>query len=286
MSVPVVGVSVILYYCVKGYQEQWTIKNCIGLAVAFSICILSYYTVYPWVLMGGVFFVISCIYDSRVENKFDYIGRRAGVIVGAVLVLTGWFFVRNAMLHQGDFIGLLSEGISREQMRIKGIELYEYKSSFQAGKSFWEFLSEKGVEWVRFTVQSCIGYFGYMLYPLPQILYRQYYVGIIIVFFVFLRLLRKTEKSFLFRLFWGMMLCSCVMVTGVSLVHSYFRDYEPQGRYIITVVLMVGWMTAYVSDTSFVIENKKRGYVQNAAIIMIWLLLFAQAWFGTLSKLL
>ena len=99
------AVSAVWYYLADGFDTHWRVKSCIWLAVWFSVGALSYYVAYPWFLIGAVFCVFAVVHDRDISEKFGFILRRGGLVAGICLVLAGWFFLRNAMLHQGDFLG-------------------------------------------------------------------------------------------------------------------------------------------------------------------------------------
>ena len=116
-SLALFSASMLLYYLAEGFDRSWPVKSCIGLAIAFSIGLLSYYSIYGWLLMGGVFFVVSILTNSNISDKGRFLFRRVLLILMLCLILAGWFFIRNAMYHNGDFLGLASEQISRAWMR-------------------------------------------------------------------------------------------------------------------------------------------------------------------------
>ena len=137
------AVSAVWYYLAEGFDTHWRVKSCIWLAVWLSVGALSYYVVYPWFLMGIVFFVFAVVHDREISEKSGFILRRGGLVVGICLVLAGWFFVRNAMLHQGDFLGMVEELRSRARLLEQGYRLFEYHSAKAEGIPFLAFL-EKG----------------------------------------------------------------------------------------------------------------------------------------------
>lgn len=278
------AVSMEFYFLVKGHQEHWSRTSCIGLAAAVSACLLSYYIVYPWILMGGIFFIVSFVHDSCIEHKAKTIMQRAVLIFLIVLLLAGWFFIRNAMLHQGDFLGMASEKISRANLEEQGAVLYSYKSSFADGKSFWEFFSADNYGWVRLTGKSFIGGFGYMNRFLSAAHYKAYSIFVLVMGVVFGITFLKDKKMFFSKLLAVFLAFAGALVLGVSLFHSYYRDYEPQGRYVISLVLIMGYLFAYVSDHVCVqiFTSGSKVFRMHGAVVITWLFLFLNAWFGTM----
>ena len=50
-----------LYYLACGYDDHFSLKTCVKLGTAFSIGLLSYYSVYGWILMGSIFCVFAVL---------------------------------------------------------------------------------------------------------------------------------------------------------------------------------------------------------------------------------
>lgn len=106
-----------LYYLIEGFDLRWPVRSCVSLGISFSIGLLSYYSMYGWLLMGAVFCVLAVMTDPELPDKGSFIFRRAGLIFGICALLAGWFFVRNAFLRSGDFLGINAELISRARCR-------------------------------------------------------------------------------------------------------------------------------------------------------------------------
>ena len=154
-----------------------------------------------------------------------------------------------------------------------------------------QFLRLTNYEWLRMTVESFIGVFGYMLIYLPKIQYGIYYTvffGAIILFFVILLHQKAVRRDKLLML---MMLFSSVITVFLHFWQSYARDYQPQGRYIITLILPLAFTMAYgIDKTTVAVQNSRPGKASElnpaAALTVLWLALFAWAALGTMSKML
>lgn len=284
------AVSMVLYYLVEGYDKKWPVRSCIGLAVSLSLGLLSYYSIYGWLLMGGVFAILAVVTDQKIPDKGRLIAKRTTLIAGICLLLAGWFFLRNAILHDGDFLGIAAEKASRERMREQGYVLFDYHNYRDQGMSIMGFFRFQDYEWIRITMRSFVGTFGYMSIYLPQIRYGIYYAvfGFGTLLFCATALRRRmNRRDWLLTL---TMLLSSAITILLSFWQSYARDYQPQGRYIITVVLLLAFMTSYGMDkTELLIAEtgeKKRIHLHPAWMITgIWLLLFIQSFFDTMMKM-
>lgn len=280
-----------LYYLIEGFDLGWPVRSCVGLGISFSIGLLAYYSVCGWLLMGVAFCVLAVLTDPGIPNKGRLLSVRLGLVLGICVLLAGWFFVRNVCLHHGDFLGIASEKISRAHMQEQGYVLYKYICYRDEGLSIMQFLRLTNYEWLRMTVESFIGVFGYMLIYLPKIQYGIYYTvffGAIILFFIILLHQKVVRRDKLLML---MMLFSSIITVFLHFWQSYARDYQPQGRYIITLILPLAFMLAYgVDKTTVTVQNARPGKSAElnpaAALTVLWLVLFAWAALGTMSKML
>ncbi len=82
------------------------------------------------------------------------------------------------------------------------------------------------------------------------------------------------------------MLLSSAITVCLHFWQSYARDYQPQGRYIITLILPLAYMFSYGSDkTVLSFRDPKLGRETElnpaAALTVLWLALFVWAALGT-----
>ena len=280
------SICLMFYSLIRGSRLHWDIKSSLLLALSFSVCVLSYYSAYMWIPTSVIFCIGVCFRDQSIDNKISFVARRSILIGGVVFLLTGWFFVRNAILHDGDFLGISTERKMRDIALSQGSSLYDFVNSHEQGISFPQFFSSKNFEWLRMTTRSTIGVFGYMDIYLSTAQYTRYYFCIFLamILFIFLRFVnRKDTESKYMTLY---LLLSSISTIGLSLYQSYFRDYQPQGRYIISLVLFVAYAFSYVFDNLTVTVEHSRSmraspisFPLHAFTITIWLILFILSWY-------
>uniref|UniRef100_UPI00373671A5 DUF2142 domain-containing protein n=1 Tax=Frisingicoccus sp. TaxID=1918627 RepID=UPI00373671A5 len=117
----------IVYAWVRSLREGWTVKVSIHLALAISVAALSYYNVYGFILCSILFFASSILFASGEKKKFKLLFTRGGMISVIVLLLIGWWFIRNGILYDGDILGW---NISTEYAEMYALE--ELKPSNRA----------------------------------------------------------------------------------------------------------------------------------------------------------
>ncbi len=311
--------AMIVYYWLEGLQRKWDRGSCTGLAVGVSVCALSYFNAYGYALFSVILFIgsLGVFFGNRgAKNCFGIILKRGIYITVIVLVLTGWWFVRCAVLYDGDFLGLSAPAKYGELYAKEEFKPSNRDSVQEQGKSIDDMLrpeSEGGMEWLRTTYRSTIGYFGYFEYPLGLDIYEIHkklllmgILGMILragnaCLYYLLEFLRKRFPNLPLRfrhlkkrpgsekgdpaadrirgdralpadqssavilqpdyqigeaelhpanyLLLQFSLICCIMIPVIlSLVYSYTDDFQPQGRYIMPMILPVMYFTAWGTE--------------------------------------
>ena len=145
--------------------------------------------------------------------------------------------------------------------------------------------------WLHLSAWSFVGVFGYMDILLPPIQYRLYatvMAGGALLYIVSLFRHKPSRRDILL---FGMMMLASVITVLLHFWQSYARDFQPQGRYVITLILPLAFMLAYgVDKTVIAFRGSKSGKAvelyPGAALTVLWLALFTWAAFGTMVKML
>lgn len=243
------AVCAMLCFFIEGLEDCWSIKTCVCLGVSMSFALLTYYTIYGWILVVALFCILAVVRDERVNRKLPFLAGRMAIVVGICLCLAGWFFVRNALLHNGDFLGVASEEISRANERANGAVIVDYKCARNNGVSFTDFLSTTFIEhWVPLTAISIVGCFDAMcieMRPEAYVLYGLIFALGIVLYAIAVRRRRPTTSNIYFVC---MIIIASAITFGMLVWQSYARDYQPQGRYIIAILILFGYLLAYGMD--------------------------------------
>ncbi len=250
-SMAMLSVAVIFYVLLKAQRTGYGTGDCILLAAGIILCAMSYYNAYGIVLAAIIIFI----------SEFVHLGGRAGqsrrglwvewrpllgkgmLISVIVLAGIGWWFIRNGILYQGDIIAMSAR---RECAILTATEEYNPLTRFtwqKSGRSVWEMLTATG--YLTLLRDSFVAMFGPMLIPTH---------GLIYIFYKWLWLLScaaaalpleriKGEVSWerwgrkKTLIFYGSMALFCMITIGLSIYYSYTWEYQPQGRYILPVLL-------------------------------------------------
>ncbi|WP_096818158.1 glycosyltransferase family 39 protein [Lactococcus fujiensis] len=225
----------IFYFLIRGQQTRWDWCSCVGLIISVSACILTYYSAYAFVLMAVMIYFI----DHKVTEK-DYLIKTV-TIVGGVFTLSAWFFIRN-YAHFGDFLGIKTTA--------------EYYEKFGAnvahpGGQYFNNIIEMifsnhsifGPDpgWLVMTIKSAIGMFGFMEVRFANKIYLLYFLILIIGCILGLNSLIRHRNNFtVTQKFMFLFLTFCLALPfALSAYASYFRDYQAQGRYVLSALLPV-----------------------------------------------
>lgn len=220
----------ILYFLLAGRREHWPTHRCIGLGVAISLCLLTYYYAYGWVLISVMFCIVSCVYDSEVTDKTKFIVQKSLLVAGVIFLCAGWYFIRNAVIYHGDILGMAASREFKAEYALTH-EVHWPNPPRKQGAGIMTMLFGSG--WILTTLKSYIGKFGYMTTELPKVIYMAY--GILVLCGLLLAVYRVvTRRKKVDWLLSAALLAAMVLPVLISIYGSYTIDYQPQGRYIIS----------------------------------------------------
>ena len=288
------GVSGMLCCLMKAYDDQWSVASCSCLGIAVSVTLLSYYSAYGWILMSALFCIVAIALDARIADRKRILLKRAILVLGICFALAGWFFIRNALLHNGDFIGLASEEMSRDAFRAQGFDIYEDRRCDIPGNTPILFFLDANCYWIRLTLMSMVGVFGNMDILMPDAQYHVYFAVFVLGGLLYIAAIvrhRPNRRDVLLVL---LMLIATGITFALSFWASYTRDFQPQGRYVITAVLFIGYLFAHGLDNldfGFPAEGATdnriaASFTPAAAFVILWMALFVWAYVGTASRML
>lgn len=237
----VCGSSIICYAWVCGLQDGWKYENALILSLGIIIATLSYYNSYGWILCSIFLFVLSYMLQKG-EKDYKTMFRIGCFIAIIVIAFSAFFFIRNAILYQGDFLGMKSLNISSEKYAEEWIKPSNRNTPANRGMSLTEMLRSKewtGDSWGSMTLKSFIGVFKSLSVFLPDWIYNIFYIwGIVCIigFFGQMIMWGKGTKFYFGNgrktvLFYGALVVAFCIPVGLSLYYSFAVDYQAQGRY-------------------------------------------------------
>lgn len=249
--IAVAGSAMILYAWLLGMNEKWNLRSCTLLAVGIGVCALSYYNSYGWILCSIFIFFASELWQRRKKLSDKELWKWGIYISIVVLVIISFFFIRNAVLYHGDFLGMSSLTESSEMFAREDIKPSNRPTPQNLGMGFGEMLRTTryiGINWGEATFESFIAVFSYMTIFAPDWIYNVYKfvlaLGVLGVLLSFLKKVRKKEAES-GTVILGINLLICLLIPiGLSMYYSYATDYQPQGRYCYPMLLA---LTCFIS---------------------------------------
>lgn len=233
----VLSTSIIIYAWITGEKNNYTWKTCAILGIGIGICALSYYNAYSFILCSIILFIFWLRRNLKNQVNIKFLLKKAGIVVFIAFGIAGWFFIRNAIAYNGDFLGLKT---IKEYGELYAIE--KYKPSYRATPanlniSIFQMLFQtyNGGYWILSVIMSFFGVFG----PMSIFLNNGFYItySLLITIGVIGNVLKRffiknTRLNFCFWI--------CIIFTvGLNIYNSYFSDYQPQGRYCMPMLLPI-----------------------------------------------
>lgn len=246
--------AIISYYIIDGLMDGFDNKNIIGLSIGFSICLLSYFNAYGMILGAGVLFLLTFVrvdvnQSEKAELSEVNVGNndkskktlhfdskafwKYGILLAVItILLSAWWFVRNAILYNGDFIGMEANRICAEANAVDYLKPSMKDTLKNQGQPMIMLLKDSS--YMFLLKQSFFGRFGNMDIAAPNYMIR-FLKLFLAVSFVGLFVPCKNKimsigKRLAYYIGFGI-----AFITPVFLCfyYSYADDYQPQGRYML-----------------------------------------------------
>ena len=276
-AMAIFSTALIVYAWIHGLTSHWSRLSCILLAAGISVCALSYYNAYGFILCSILLYLADHLitYKAVLRPKYKFVkaavdqhecqdskrgvkqsgkptisgtqqfwsqtGRQAGLIIAFVFILAGWWFIRNAIIYQGDFLGLRTSDHYAQINALEAFKPSHIDSAYNNHWNIWYLLFDK--QWLVISYKSLIGCFGYMEIWLKPAIYYGYTIlwgigGIGLFSWIINGLLRHTlNLDFKKNLLPFVLLLTIPIPFLLSLYYSYYSDFQPQGRYLLPMLI-------------------------------------------------
>ena len=272
-STAILAISMIIYLWILGLESNWKIKHCILLGGAVGFCALTYYNAYGYILCS----VLICL-SSAVLNKMGAkeIAKKALIVASVAFAVAGWWFVRNAIIYDGDILGTKTQNEYGDKYALEQYKPSVRKTPENSNESIWHMLDEDA--WANTTAKSFVGIFGYHSILMSNKIYYSY-LGLwligglgCILKFKDLFIYKKEEKSKYILNY--IFVIAIIIPILLSIIYSYTSDFQPQGRYIMGIIIPFVYFVVNGIQTMLekFIKSEK---IRNIIIIMVMLLIIA-----------
>nr|WP_308625609.1 hypothetical protein [uncultured Eisenbergiella sp.] len=295
--------SVILMFTavLDGMKNGFTRSLCIQTAAGVILCALSYYNAYGAVVVTAVLFV-SCfagkvsagtIMRDGTASPVDryYMEWKpmlcAGLFITALFLLgAGWWFIRNAVLYHGDFLGMNARNLCVASTCTP--DFHPLLRQTYQNQGVGVFAMVFGTDYFTLLVRSFVAMFGPMNLPTHYYIYEIYYrvfaVGLLACALPIGHGLYLTWQGKKRRFFFnGCMALACVIPIFLCVYYSYTWDFQPQGRYLMPMLpAFMYFVTLGLRKTGFLLQEladkiKCRSLAEKIPAIFSGLLIFFTA---------
>ena len=229
------SVIIMIYAIIRGYRYDFDRSSLIALAVSISLCLLSYYNCYGYILMAFIAFIQYFAVNMSYKQMFA----KGLPIALSVLVLSGWWFIRNCILYGGDIFALNAR---RECAQATGniLWLENMANTYQAqGYSLYEMVFE--TDYYTLVWKSFIAMFGPMAIPTHHYVYMGFkYLAVICLLSLLIPIRSKIMDSLKgsYRyIIWSVLIAGMIIPVILALYYSYTWDFQPQGRYYLPCLI-------------------------------------------------
>lgn len=248
-------ISMIVYYWTVGIKNGWCYKICIKYGISIGLCAISYYNAYGYILTSVILFIVS-----QWKNKIEFkeIIKKGLLVSGIVFLIAGWWFIRSAIIYNGDFLGLSTTDEYSNKYAIDECKAENRTTPQKKGENLKQMLIDDG--WISVTLHSFIGVFGGMKIA------TKYYATIIALFIIGVgyigyilyaikdRFIDKVKEDVQVQILQYIFTINIIIPICLSLYYSYSSDFQPQGRYIMPILIPL--MYFVVSGLNCIMEKK------------------------------
>lgn len=286
---PSVFATALVALCwVSGMKQRWSRGACVRLGISLGILALTYYNAYGFILMSIVIFCVGCY---KMQGGLRRMIFRGLLVFFVAMLVGGWFFIRNAIIHDGDFIGMKTmyecgEKYGTEEWKMSNRDTPQHEGKTLYETFFEDYLPEDN--WFGYTAKSFVGIFGAMQYHMSGQSYVFYFVllvggGTVGLVSALARQLRSgTWQSGILLI--GFLACM-IIPFGLSMYYTYTIDYQSQGRYVISIVVPLMYFVVYGIQSVMKllhIRGKGEGIVYGL-VTCIWLGFTSYAYFFVMA---
>lgn len=246
-SMGLLSIAIVLYALIRGLKDDFSQKTCIELAIGVILCALSYYNCYG-IIICAVLFSIAYFYkkfrspsapDTLPPYDYHSLLKKGIFISVIVLACISWWFIRNAILYDGDFLALNARNLCAAQTGLESYNPYTRDTYERLGIPLMDMIF--GTDYFTLVWKSFIAMFGPMQIPTHHYIYMAFkdlffmaVAGLLIPLKTSLLTWAKRPQKWLVHL---TMALAVLIPAALALYYSYTFDFQPQGRYYLPMVI-------------------------------------------------
>ena len=269
--------AVLIYLWVRGMRTEWDMPTVIWTGLVCGLMLLTYINGYVCILATLLAVLLS--HPHRRSWRFF---RKMLICIGIMLLVSGWFFIRNAWHYHGDWLGMATLNRVAEQRAAEGFRPSQLARSVASYRGFGGLLVD--TDFLMTTFRSFWAVLGNMSVTMNAYYYL-YLILLCLIAFVgcSAKLMDKADAGW--RTLAGCKLAIAVaaLAVGGFAVHCYYSiavEYQPQGRYMFPGMIAIFLMMAAGFERVFS-GRARRVFYQVVAFTFV----FLDIWIGYLALL-
>lgn len=225
-SMCMLSIAIIIYALVRLYEDGPDRRNAALLATGVTVLLQTYYNAYGYVVSAALLYVLYFVRrdgDGTKRLNMRECMKHAWPVLLFVLVFAGWWFVREAILLDGDFTGIATNARLRKTVLLTPAE---------EGIGLIELFRTRPV--LRLVTESFIARFGSMsIIASPQyyFVYELYLAAGLLLSVPYLA--GKRTAGARRKRFAACMALAVLLNVVLWVYYLYWSDYQPQGRYLL-----------------------------------------------------
>ena len=269
-STAMLATTMIIYLWILGLESNWKTKYCVLLGLAIGFCALTYYNAYGYILCSVIICLISTV-SNKVKVKD--IMQKAIIVSLVAFAVAGWWFVRNAIIYDGDILGTRTQNEYGDKYAMENYKPSTRKTPQNRGESLWHMLYDD--KWIKIVIRSFVGIFGYHSIIMSNKIYYLYFliwliggIGCILKFKELFFYKREEKNKYLLNYIFVIAL---IIPIVLSIIYSYTSDFQPQGRYIMGIIVPFTYFV--VTGIETVLEKFIKSQRMKKIIVLLLILL-------------
>lgn len=224
-------VTWVIYQLIIGKENLWDIKSCILLGLSLGITALSYFNSYGIIICAIIYCVYDVITNKEIDNKIQFLLQKALIVAGVAFLVSGWWFIRNAIIYNGDFLGLKTSNMYAEKYACPDLLPNKRGIINSENPTLSYMLFDR--RWIHTTLYSFVGTFGNMNVFMEHAVSWLFFMIPILSLILYL----VKDKNKKFDMFYFLMFIMCIITTCLNMYYSFFNDFQPQGRYCMPMLI-------------------------------------------------
>lgn len=269
-STAILATTMIIYLWILGLESNWKTKYCVLLGLAIGFCALTYYNAYGYIFCSVIICLISTV-SNKVKVKD--ITQKAIIVSLVAFAVAGWWFVRNAIIYDGDILGTRTQNEYGDKYAMENYKPSTRKTPQNRGESLWHMLYDD--KWIKIVIRSFVGIFGYHSIIMSDKIYYSYFliwliggIGCILKFKELFFYKSEEKNKYLLNYIFVIAL---IIPIVLSIIYSYTSDFQPQGRYIMGIIVPFTYFV--VTGIETVLEKFIKSQRMKKIIVLVLILL-------------